>query len=154
VTPPGHWNQIAVDACVADGLNDVRTARVLALLGVAQHDAFVACWDCKYHYDCIRPVMDIRATVPGQEAWLPYLTPTPHFPTYPSGHSTTSGAASQVLGALFPDRGIEFALMGDEAKDSRLYGGIHYRFDNDVGANMGRIIGGFVVDVAASDGSE
>jgi hypothetical protein len=154
VTPPGHWTQIAVDECASRGLTDVRTARVLALLGVAQHDAFVACWECKYAYDCIRPVMDIRATVPGQSAFLPFITPTPHFPSYPSGHSTTSGAASQVLGALFPDSAIDFALMGDEAKDSRLYGGIHYRFDNDVGANMGRIIGGFVVDLAGSDGSD
>lgn len=154
VTPPGHWNQIATDECVAEGLNDARTARVLALLGVAQHDAFVACWDCKYAYDCIRPVMDIRSTVAGQSAWLPFITPTPHFPTYPSGHSSTSGAASQVLAALFPSRALDFALMGEEAKDSRLYGGIHYRFDNDVGLNMGRVIGGFVVDLAASDGSD
>ena len=154
VTPPGHWNQIAVDECTTRGLTDVRTSRVLALLGVAQHDAFVACWDCKYAYDAIRPVMDIRGTVAGQSAWLPFITPTPHFPTYPSGHSSTSGAASQVLGALFPDAAIDFALMGDQAKDSRLYGGIHYRFDNDAGMNMGRIIGGFVADIAASDGSD
>lgn len=152
VTPPGHWNQIAVDEGVAHALTDCRMARMLALLGVAQHDAFVACWECKYHYDVARPVTEIRATVAGQAAWLPYIT-TPHFPSYPSGHSTTSGAASQILGAIFPDRAIAFAQMAGDAKDSRIYGGIHYRFDNDTGLDMGRIIGGLAADVAAQDGA-
>jgi membrane-associated phospholipid phosphatase len=58
------------------------------------------------------------------------LIPTPPFPSYPSGHSTTSGAASTVLGALFPGRAKELAAMADEAAISRLYGGVHYRFDN------------------------
>jgi membrane-associated phospholipid phosphatase len=153
VTPPGHWCQIAVDEGFSRGLNDCRMARMLALLGVAQHDAFVACWECKYHYDIARPVTEIRATVAGQGSWSPFIV-TPHFPSYPSGHSTTSGAASQVLGALFPDKAITFATMATEAKDSRLYGGIHYRFDNDAGLDMGRIIGGLVADMAAHDGSQ
>jgi membrane-associated phospholipid phosphatase len=151
VTPPGHWNQIAVDTAVAHGLSDVRTARMLALLGVAQHDAFVACWECKYFYDCARPITEIRATIDG--GWTSFIT-TPHFPSYPSGHSTTSGAASQVLSYVFPDVAIDFAVMAGEAKDSRLYGGIHYRFDNDTGLDMGRIIGGLVVELGSADGSD
>jgi len=31
--------------------------------------------------------------------------------------------------------------MADEAAISRLYGGIHYRFDNDAGLDLGRRIG-------------
>lgn len=152
VTPPGHWCQIAMAEGVSHGLSDCRMARMFALLGVAQHDAFVACWECKYHYDIARPVTEIRATVAGQSSWLPFIG-TPHFPSYPSGHSTTSGAASQVLARLFPDKAIAFAAMATDAKDSRLYGGIHFRFDNDVGLDMGRVIGGLVVDMAASDGA-
>ena len=57
------------------------------------------------------------------------------------GHSTTSSAASTVLGALFPDQARELAAMAYEAAISRLYGGIHYSFDNDAGLDLGRRIG-------------
>jgi membrane-associated phospholipid phosphatase len=150
-TPPGHWAEIAVDAVVAAGLSDVRAARVLALVNAAQHDAFVACWDCKYFYDVERPVTTIRRDVPGQATWLPYIN-TPAFPTYPSGHSTTSGAASTVLAFLFPAQAAQFQAWGIEAKDSRLFGGIHFRFDNEVGLSLGQQVGGLAVQRAQTDG--
>lgn len=151
-TPPGHWNQIATDLGVTYALNECRFARMLAALGAAQQDAFIACWECKYFYDIERPVTTIRRDIAGQSGFLPIIA-TPPFPTYPSGHSSTSGAASQVLGYFFPDDAIELALMANEAKDSRLYGGIHFRFDNDNGLSLGRAIGTFVLDRIATDGS-
>jgi len=153
VTPPGHWNQIAVDLGVAYALNECRMARMVAALGAAQHDAFVACWECKYFYDVERPITTIRRDVGGQGAFLSFIA-TPPFPTYPSGHSSTSGAASQVLGYFFPNDAVELALMANEAKDARLYGGIHFRFDNDNGLASGRAIGTFVLDRVATDGAE
>ena len=152
VTPPGHWNQIAVDTAVLDGLKEPRMARMLALLGAAQHDAFVCCWECKYFYDIERPISAIRDDVAGQSAFLSFIA-TPPFPSYPSGHSTTSGAASQILGHLLPTHAISLAMQATEAKDSRLFGGIHYSFDHDVGFDMGRTIGSLAIDAAASDGS-
>ncbi len=94
----------------------------------------------------------IRRDVAGQAGFLSFIA-TPPFPTYPSGHSSTSGAASQVLGYFFPDDAIELALMANEAKDSRLSGGIHFRFDNDNGLSLGRAVGTFVLDRVATDGS-
>jgi hypothetical protein len=154
-TPPGHWNEIAVTTAVSHGLhtNEPRMARVLAALNTAQHDAFVSCWDCKYFYDVERPVTTIRRDVAGQAAFLSFIA-TPPFPTYPSGHSTVSGAASQVLGYLFPSDAVALALMANEAKDSRLYGGIHFRFDNDVGLNVGRTIGTFAISRLVLDGAD
>lgn len=152
-TPPGHWNEIAMTYAVANALNECRVARVLAALGAAQHDAFVACWECKYFYDTERPISVIRRDVAGQGAWTSYIV-TPPFPTYPSGHSSTSGAASQVLGYFFPADAVDLALMANEAKDSRLYGGIHFRFDNDNGLSLGRSVGTFVIDRVATDGAE
>lgn len=151
-TPPGHWNAIAVDLGVAAGLNDCRMARMLAALGAAQQDAFVACWECKYFYDVERPISTIRRDVGGQGAFLSFLV-TPPFPTYPSGHSSTSGAASQVLTYFFPADAVELTMMANEAKDSRLYGGIHFRFDNDNGLSMGRAIGTFVLERVIGDGA-
>lgn len=152
VTPPGHWNQIAVDKAVGAGFDECRMARMLAALGAAQHDAFVACWECKYFYDVERPITTIRRDVGGQGAWLSFIA-TPPFPTYLSGHSTTSGAASQMLGFFFPEDATELAVMADEAKDSRLFGGIHFTFDDDVGLSLGRSIGTLAIVRLARDGA-
>jgi membrane-associated phospholipid phosphatase len=47
-------------------------------------------------------------------AFLPYIA-TPPFPSYVSGHSTTSGAASTVLAARFPDAARKLRAWADEA---------------------------------------
>ena len=72
-------------------------------------------------------------------AWLPLIT-TPPFPTYVSGHSTTSGAASEVLARFFPTEASQLRAAGEEAALSRLYGGIHFRADNEAGLELGRKI--------------
>ena len=99
VTPPGHWNQIALDLIRAQRLSDGDAAEVLAALNTAQADAFIACWDAKYTYWSERPVTAIRREL--DPTWSSYIA-TPPFPSYVSGHSTTSGAASEVLAALLP----------------------------------------------------
>jgi PAP2 superfamily len=138
VTPAGHWNVIADELVSAAGWSTLRSARLFAALNTAQADAFIACWNAKYTYWSLRPVTAIRRLV--DRSWLPHIV-TPPFPSYVSGHSTTSGAASTVLGAFFPAKAAELAAMADEAAVSRLYGGIHYRSDNDVGLALGRRIG-------------
>ena len=152
VTPPGHWNQIAVDTAVLEGFTEPRMARMLAYLGVAQHDAFVCCWECKFFYDIERPISVIRRDVAGQGGFLSFIA-TPPFPSYPSGHSSTSGAASQLLGYFLPSHAISLASMASEARDSRLFGGIHFSFDNDVGFDLGRTIGTLAIEAAATDGA-
>jgi PAP2 superfamily len=137
-TPPGHWNRIALDLIERGRLSARRAALVLAALNTSQADAFIACWSAKYTYWTKRPVTLIRALLDPEYL---SLIPTPPFPSYPSGHSTTSGAASRILGAFFPARARELAAMAEEAAVSRLYGGIHYRFDNDAGLALGRRIG-------------
>ena len=78
--------------------------------------------------------------------WLSFIT-TPPFPSYVSGHSTTSGAAATVLAAFFPGQAAQLAAMAEEAAISRLYGGIHYRSDNEAGLELGRRVGGVAVRV-------
>jgi PAP2 superfamily len=137
-TPPGHWNRIAIELVEAARLSYRKAARTFALVNTAQADAFIAAWDAKFVYWCERPNQAIRRTV--DPDWSP-LIPTPPFPGYVSGHSTTSGAASTVLGAIFPRRSGDLAAMAEEAAISRLYGGIHFRFDNDAGLVLGRRTG-------------
>jgi hypothetical protein len=138
-TPSGHWNRIALDLVEEARLSQRESARLFALLNTAQADAFIACWDAKFAYWSERPIQAIRRTI--DAGWTPLIA-TPPFPSYPSGHSTTSGAASTVLGTIFPRRARELAAMAGDAAISRLYGGIHFTFDNDAGLKLGRRVGG------------
>jgi len=133
------------------------------VLNVAMADAGIACWDTKYFYDMWRPITAIRkADLDGnadtaQDATWTSLIGTPPFPTYTSGHSTFSAAAAEVLSAFFGANtafsGISDGLPGvtrnwtnfraaaNEAGDSRVYGGIHFRFDSTEGIDCGKNIG-------------
>jgi membrane-associated phospholipid phosphatase len=144
-TPPGHWNAIATESIAGARFSEVRAARALALVNMALHDAAVACWDAKYVSFNPRPsqVDPSIKTVIG----------LPNFPSYTSGHSTFSAAAATVLSYLFPAAAADFAAMRDEAAISRLYGGIHYRSDIEVGKDHGARIGGYTVSFARQDGA-
>lgn len=138
ITPPGHWNQIALTAVQASSLSDHDTVRLFTHLNVALADAFIAAWDAKYAYWTIRPVTAAKKLL-GID-WKT-LVLTPPFPSYVSGHATFSGAAAVVLSAYLPTQGSVFNTMAEEAAMSRLYGGIHFRFDNDDGLTLGRRVG-------------
>jgi hypothetical protein len=135
VTPPGHWNQIALELIRGHRLSAPAAARVLAALNTAQADAFIACWNAKFTYWSERPVTAIRREL--DPSWLSYIG-TPPFPSYVSGHSSTSGAASRVLAAYFRDAAPQLRAWAEEAAVSRLYGGIHFRSDNEAGLALGR----------------
>ena len=97
----------------------------------------------------MRPVTAIRLLI--DPTWSSYIV-TPPFPSYVSGHSTTSGAASTVLAAFFPQRAGELRAMAEEAAVSRMYGGIHFRSDNDAGLELGRRVGTVAVQAYRSQG--
>ena len=146
VTPAGLWIEIARDLIVRDGLDGPHAARVLALASVAMADAFICCWDAKYTYWTARPISADPA--------LAVFIPTPPFPSFTSGHSTISAAAATVLGHLFPEDEATLRDRTEEAKNSRLWAGIHFPIDNEMGAVGGGMIGRLVVARARSDGAE
>jgi hypothetical protein len=135
VTPPGHWNQIAIDEVVKAKLDSATTARMFAHLNMAQADAFIAVWDTKYHYWTARPVSVAKRLLGTPLA--PALL-TPPFPSYVSAFS---GAAGYILGVYFPDGADKFKAMAEEAALSRLLAGIHFRHDNEDGLQLGRKVG-------------
>jgi membrane-associated phospholipid phosphatase len=143
-TPPGHWNEIACTEIVKYRMNELRTARVLSLLNMATEDAGICCWDTKAYYYYPRPSqMDRTIKTIGM----------PNFPSYTSGHSTFSAAAAKVLGYIFPAEQSRMDAMAQEAAESRIYGGIHYRFDSEAGLVCGRGIASFAVKRGQNDGS-
>jgi hypothetical protein len=143
VTPPGVWNRKAMELLADRGWGTAETARVLAALNVAMSDALIACWRAKFAHWTVRPVNVIRQKL--NPDFLPYLF-TPPFPSYVSGHAAASGAAAEVLAAFFPERAAELQKWADEAAMSRLYGGIHFRSDNDEGLRLGQGVGRRVIE--------
>lgn len=72
--------------------------------------------------------------------------PTPNHPSYPSAHACISGAVSTVLSAQFPSEKDELTALAEEGALSRLFAGIHYRFDNETGLALGRRVGALALD--------
>jgi hypothetical protein len=100
-TPPGHWVAITGVVAAQAGLSLDRIAEAYARVGIAVADAFITCWQTKFDTMLLRPVTYIHANITA--AWEPFI-PTPNFPTYPSGHSTQSGAVATVLTDLLGPR--------------------------------------------------
>lgn len=145
-TPPGHWDAIAADDFIKQNYSEVRWARNMALLNMAEMDAAIVCWNTKYFYFNPRPTQmmpDIKT-----------LTGIPNFPSYISGHSTFSEAASTILGHIIPANASAYEAMSQDAAMSRFISGIHTKADCDSGLVTGAKIGHYAVLKAMSDGAE
>ena len=145
-TPPGHWDAIAAEDFITKNFSEVRWARNMALLNMSLMDAAIVCWDTKNYYYNPRPTQLNPA--------IKTLTGIPNFPAYISGHSTFSGAAAAILGHIIPARAPAYDAMALEASMSRMYGGIHFRSDCEVGLIVGKNVGGYAIKRALIDGAE
>lgn len=134
VTPAGHWNQIALSQIHNSNLSQKQIAKVLMVLNITLADTFIATWDTKYYYWTMRPVTASKQIL-GEELNPAILTPA--FPSYVSGHAANSAAAAKILGYFFPKKSSELIKMAKEVSESRLYGGIHFRHDNEDGYLLG-----------------
>lgn len=169
VSGVGLWNPVARELSLEQHQSLSQNARALALLSIAMSDGSVAAFDTKYHYNAWRPETAIRqGTTDGNAktnpdpSFTPYIV-APCFPGYPSAHATTSNAAREVLERLYEDRPHSFTLtlsipavpgvslkysrlqqITDDIDDARVYGGIHFRFEQEAGAELGRRIGDYV----------
>jgi hypothetical protein len=132
-------------------------------------DGLISSMESKYHFNLWRPVTAIRAgdtdgnrkTDP-DPTYLP-LVVTPPYPSYPSNYASAANAAREVLEEVYGKRGhtitlastspavdvtlryTTFARMTDDINDARVYGGIHFRFDQDAGSRMGQQVGAHIV---------
>lgn len=145
-TPPGHWNRYAKDLMIEYKLNPLRSARTFAYMNMAIMDAGISCWDAKYYYHYPRPIQ----AIPGFKTILG----TPNFPAYTSGHSTFSAAAAEVVAYVFPQEAQKAKAWAEEAAESRVFGGIHYRFDAEVGLTQGRNVAQYTLNRAKNDGAQ
>jgi membrane-associated phospholipid phosphatase len=126
--------------------NAPRVARAYALVAATLFDVFIASQDAKFAYWYLRPhQLDTGITA---------LFPVPNFPSYPSNHSSFSTARAEVLAHLFPTRAQFLRALGKEAGDSRIWAGIHYEMDNEVGVQLGRSVASVFIDRARNDGAQ
>jgi len=170
-TPPGHWNLVAQDLARRNNLSVPDTARLFALLNFATADAGISCWETKYYYNTWRPetaLRELNAKLnPHAETdpnFIPNM-PSPPFPSYTSGHSTFSAAASRLLERFFGRDDIEFSVTSDglpgavhtfkslsaaryEVGMSRVWGGIHTMSDNLEAQKIGLKIADWTIDHA------
>jgi hypothetical protein len=164
--PTAVFGEAACQVSAAQGKSLAETARNFALLNMVVADAFITSMAGKFHYNLWRPVTAIReADTDGNsrttedETYLP-LNTTPPYPSYPGNYSSMAGAAREVLEAAFGKSGHDFTLvstaggpltystfrqMTDDIYDARIYGGIHFRFDQDAGEWIGQQVGKYTL---------
>ena len=112
-------------------------AQAYHLMGGA-FDALIACFDAKFAYWYIRPS---QADPPNAETGSPGITlaiPLPNHPSYPSGHSCITSAMMTSLSDAFPSERERLDALITITGLSRMYGGLHYRFDVEAGQVIGR----------------
>jgi hypothetical protein len=169
VTPVGVFNDAARQITTANPKSLSENARDYALINMAISDAAVATFYTKYLYKFWRPETAIHnaandgndKTVPDPN-FKPFIT-TPCFPSYPSAHGTLSNAAALVMEKIYGKGPFSITLSTsavpgvtllysrlqqilDDVWDARVYGGIHFRFDQDAGVLLGSQIGAYIED--------
>ena len=142
ITALGYWDQQAASFISDAGFDEESAAHIFAILNSAAMDATIGCWEAKYHYLMLRPSMADplikfpTLPLPNGPPNFPYTLP--NHPSYPSGHSCVSSTSAAVISHYFPAQGAQLAAQVQEAGLSRIYGGIHYRFDVEAGQALGR----------------
>jgi hypothetical protein len=137
-------------------------------MAMAINDALVASFNAKYHYNLWRPETAIRGAgsdgndkTQANASYKPFIV-TPCFPSYPSNHASGSGAGAEILRRLYGADGHSIDLSNtavagvtlhysgfreivDDVDDARVFGGIHFRFDQDAGDVVGRQVATYVI---------
>ena len=155
------WTRNTRDIVISRGLDELESARALAMLGLAGGEAMLACWDAKYHYMSWRPFQAIqRADEDGNDdtvaeaGWAPLVRA--NHPEYPAGHGcygaamvtglrkvfggdfavTLTSTGNQVTGhPVVPTRSYaSLADITDDTANARVWGGLHFRTTMDASA--------------------
>jgi hypothetical protein len=159
----------------AKGTSLSENARALALIQMAISDSLVSSFMNKYHYNYWRPETGIRNGATdgndktyGDPGFTTFIS-TPCFPSYPSNHASGTNGGLEVMRRLFGAAGHDITItssvpalgdlpatvitkhyrrlnqISDDVDDARVYGGIHWRFDQTAGNVLGAAVAKKVV---------
>ena len=161
------WNNVARTVSLAEGLTTVQNARLFALTNISHHDALQTSFASKFQHGMWRPVTAIRRAdedgnaATTQDAVWSSLIGTPPYPSYAGNMATIGTSQSTILALFFERDNIQFqhtwegaggatrsyagfTAMANEQERARVWGGIHYTFDNVAGQSIGRSVGNYV----------
>jgi len=126
----GNWLYIAEKAMDKKNTPIKKRLMVRAVLAEGMLDSLIAAFDAKYAFCLKRPHMLDPDIEP--------LVAAPNHPTYPSGHSTVSACAAEILSYYFPEDKNTWNQLAIQAGYSRIWGGIHFPIDHTAGWNLGK----------------
>jgi len=165
------WNLVFGDLARSRALSGVAAARGFALLNMAQHDALMTSFTAKFIYLFWRPVHAVRgADADGNSAteadptWTPLLN-TPPYPGHPGNMACLGASQSRVMERIFGRDDIPFSVtwtgttnpsvtrsyngfrqLSDEEANSRIWGGIHFRFESLASIGSCSLLGDYAAD--------
>jgi len=161
------WNNVARSVALARDVTTVEKARLFALINIALHDALQITFASKFQYGLWRPVTAIRradedgnASTTPDPAWSS-LVPSPSYPSYAGNMAGIGTSQATILALVFGRDDISFqhtwegaggatrsyagfSAMANEQARARVYGGIHFTFDNVAGQSAGRNVANYV----------
>jgi hypothetical protein len=169
VGPPVAYHPFVRQLVIANQMNVVDSARLMALVSIGLTDAIIAVLDAKYHYNFWRPITAIRngdndgnPATDREATWQP-IANTPMHPEYPCAHCIQCGSVAGIVKTVFgtveiPEiamtsptapgitrRWTNLAAFSEEVENARIWAGFHYRFSTRIGTQMGYEIGEYVV---------
>ncbi|MFK3979596.1 phosphatase PAP2 family protein [Micromonospora sp. NPDC050397] len=162
----GEW-EIKRQLATTQRLNPLQSARMFAMVDLAEADATTACYNEKARWNFWRPVTAVQlADTDGNPAtvadptWTPLLVTPPH-PDFTSGHTCFTAASMSALAYFFgrddipfsahsADSGTTRSFRGfshaiEEVIGARIWGGIHTRTADVQGARIGAQVTAYVV---------
>jgi hypothetical protein len=113
-------------------------------VSVAQYEALKAAWHYKYLYNRPSPYQVDNA--------IKALMPETNLPAYPSEDAVMSGAAADMLKALFPAAVEEITLKAAEQRNAALWSGRASTSDIAAGLALGKAVAAQLVARAGTDG--
>lgn len=161
------WNNVARTVALERGTTTVENARLFALMNIAFHDSLLTTFTSKFQHGLWRPVTAIRRADEDdnpnttQDANWSSLIGNPPYPSYAGNNAAIGTSQSTTLALFFGRDDISFqhtwegaggatrsypgfTAMAEEQANSRIYGGIHFRFDNVAGQSVGRNVANYV----------
>jgi hypothetical protein len=167
--PVRQFSYALRDQITTRGLGLAESARLLAAVNMSVADGLIGVWWAKFEYPSWRPITAIReGVIDPDPTWVPFIasTPgvqTPPYPDWVSGYSGVTGAFSRSLARALDVQSLDInlistaaptvirhydteAALNEDVVDARVWLGIHFRFADTAGLQVGQAAADYGLD--------